>query len=156
MAMTDGIVFRAATRTDLEAIVDLLADDFLGETRESPGTPLHADYTDAFSAIEADPHQMLLVADKDGAIVGCLQITIIPGFALRGLRRGQIEGVRVATNERGSGIGHDMLQWAIEECRRRDCGLVQLTMDKSRSDARRFYESLGFVASHDGFKLKFG
>ena len=145
--------FRSARSNDLAAIVALLADDELGATREDASTPLDPRYTAAFAAVTADPNQLLLVADGGGGVVGCLQITFIPGLSRRGMWRGQIEGVRVARGERGSGVGGEMIQFAIEECRRRGCGIVQLTTDKARPDAHRFYAALGFVASHEGMKL---
>ena len=125
----------------------------LGSTREVAGAALDVRYADAFTAIDADPNQLLVVGEEAGAIVGCLQLTFIPGLSLMGMLRGQIESVRIASARRGGGIGHAMLEWAIAECRRRGCGLVQLTMNKSRGEALRFYESLGFVATHEGFKL---
>lgn len=134
-------------------IVRLLADDSLGQTRESPWEPLDDRYFRAFDAIEADPNQLLVVAQADDIIIGCLQITYIPGLSYTGMWRGQIEGVRVASDRRGSGLGQAMVRWAIEQCRTRGCGMVQLTADKSRHDAHRFYESLGFEARHEGFKL---
>jgi ribosomal protein S18 acetylase RimI-like enzyme len=145
--------FRRARQGDLAAIVALLADDSLGRSREDPSLPLDPRYTDAFSSIDADSNQLLAVADRDGEILGCLQLTFIPGLSRLGLWRGQIESVRVASGARGEGLGERMLQWAIGICRERGCGLMQLTTDKSRSDARRFYEKLGFEASHDGMKL---
>lgn len=144
---------RRASAADLEAIVALLADDALGSTRESPGPPLDPCYVEAFAAIARDPNQFLAVAEDDGEIVGCLQLSFIPGLSRRGLWRGQIESVRVASARRGGGLGRVLFEWAIAECRRRGCGLVQLTTDKARPDALRFYESLGFVASHEGMKL---
>jgi len=143
-------MMRRATADDLAAIVALLADDDLGKTREAPGHPC---YQAAFEAIKADPNQFLAVLDEGGEIAGCLQLTFIPGLSLMGLWRGQIESVRIAANRRGEGLGHVMLDWAIAECRRRGCGLVQLTMNKSRKNSHRFYESLGFEATHEGFKL---
>lgn len=142
-------VFRRAVAADVPAIVALLADDVLGATREKPGDPA---YDAAFAAIEADPNQLLAVAEQDGAIVGCLQLTFLPGLSHRGVWRGQIESVRVAGARRGSGIGRRFLGWAIEQCRARGCTMVQLTTSNSRTEAKRFYESLGFVASHQGMK----
>ena len=142
---------RRASAQDVPAIVDLLADDDLGKTREAPGDPC---YAEAFAAIEADPNQFLAVVDDGGEVVGCLQLSFIPGLSLKGMWRGQIESVRIAASRRGGGLGHVMINWAIEECRRRGCGLVQLAMNKSRSDTLRFYQSLGFEATHEGFKLK--
>ena len=141
---------RRATAEDVPAIVALLADDDLGKTREVPGDPC---YAEAFAAIAADTNQFLAVVDDDGEIAGCLQLSFIPGLSLKGMWRGQIESVRIAASRRGQGLGHVMIDWAIGECRRRGCGLVQLTMNKTRKDSHRFYESLGFVATHEGFKL---
>jgi len=141
---------RRATAEDVPAIVALLADDDLGKTREAPGDPC---YAEAFAAIAADPNQFLAVVDDGGEVAGCLQLSFIPGLSLKGLWRGQIESVRIAASRRGQGLGHVMINWAIAECRRRGCGLVQLTMHKSRSDTHRFYQSLGFEATHEGFKL---
>jgi ribosomal protein S18 acetylase RimI-like enzyme len=144
---------RRARREDLAAIVAMLADDVLGQTREDAGPPLNPAYAEAFAAIARDPNQLMAVLEDEGEVVGYLQLTFIPGLSLKGMLRGQIESVRIASSRRGRGFGHIMLQWAIEECRRRGCGLVQLAMNKSREDTLRFYKSLGFVASHDGFKL---
>ena len=141
--------FRRATAADLPAIVALLADDVLGAARERPGDPA---YDAAMAAIAADANQLLAVADLGGRIVGCMQISFIPGISHRGAWRGQIESVRIGADQRGSGLGRRMMDWAMEQCRARGCRLVQLTTDKSRADARRFYESLGFVASHEGMK----
>lgn len=143
-------VFRRATAADIEAIVVLLADDVLGAAREKPGDPA---YAAAFAAVEADPNQLLAVVERDGRVVGCLQLTFMPGLSHRGAWRGQIESVRIAASERGGGLGRRVFGWAIGECRARGCRMIQLTTDKSRTDARRFYESLGFVASHEGMKL---
>jgi ribosomal protein S18 acetylase RimI-like enzyme len=143
-------MFRRATEDDLPAIVALLADDVLGAAREAPGDPA---YAAAFAAIAADPNQLLAVAEQDGRILGCLQLTFLPGLSHRGAWRGQVESVRVAADQRGTGLGRRFLEWAVAQCRARGCAMVQLTTDKSRADARRFYESLGFAASHDGMKL---
>lgn len=150
--VTDRMI-RKAVRADLPAIVALLADDPLGAAREDTGPPLDPRYAEAFAAIERDPNQLLAVVDDGGTVIGCLQITFIPGLSRRGMLRGQIESVRVAAARRKSGLGRLMFDWAIAECRRRGCGLVQLTTDKSRADAQRFYQSLGFTASHEGMKL---
>jgi len=145
--------FRRAAAADIEDIVALLADDELGRRREDPDPPLNPRYIDAFAAIDADRNQCLAVVEEGGEIVGCLQLTFIPGLSRLGAWRGQIESVRIASSRRGGGLGRRMFEWAIEECRKRRCEIVQLTTDKSRADARRFYESLGFVASHEGMKL---
>ena len=145
--------FRRARRDDLGHLVAMLADDALGQAREDTSRPLNARYVAAFDAIDQDPNQFLAVVENETEIVGCLQLTFIPGLSRLGLWRGQIESVRIAASQRGSGLGRAMFEWAISECRARGCGLVQLTSDKSRAGALRFYESLGFKASHEGFKL---
>ncbi|NQV99160.1 MAG: GNAT family N-acetyltransferase [Rhodospirillales bacterium] len=146
--------FRAARKTDLSAIVRLLADDDLGQSRENPTLPLAGAYLDAFQAIADDANQILAVAtNPENAVIGTIQITLIPGISRRGAWRGQIEAVRVARDYRGSGLGQSMLEWAITQCRLKGCSLIQLTTDKSRPDAHRFYEKLGFEASHLGYKL---
>jgi GNAT superfamily N-acetyltransferase len=142
---------RRATREDVEPIVRLLIDDQLGASRDS--TEDLGPYLKAFEGIDADPNQLLMVAVLDGAVVGTFQLTFIPGLSRKGSLRGQIEGVRVHSGQRGSGLGGTLMAWAIDESRRRGCALVQLTSDMSRVDAHRFYERLGFVASHQGFKL---
>jgi ribosomal protein S18 acetylase RimI-like enzyme len=149
--MTD-VVIRRATRADLPGIIAMIADDQLGATRESVDdlTP----YETAFEAIDADPNQLLVVADRNGEPIGTLQLTIIPGLSRRGSSRGLVEAVRVAASARGIGLGTTLMEWAIEESRNRGCALVQLTSDKSRTDAHRFYDRLGFENSHEGFKLK--
>jgi len=148
-----GPAFRRAAAADLPAIVALLADDVLGAGREDPSDPPNPAYVAAFAAIEADPNQLLAVAEDGARVVGCLQLSFIPGLSRLGLWRGQIESVRIAASHRGAGLGRRMFEWAIGQCRARGCGLVQLTTDKARPEARRFYESLGFVASHEGMKL---
>jgi GNAT superfamily N-acetyltransferase len=147
------VAFRRATSDDLRTIVALLADDPIGRRRESPGTQLDTCYREAFAAIDRDPNQLLAVAERSGRVIGVLQLSFIPGLTRRGMWRGQIEGVRIASAERGSGIGRVMLEWAMGECRKRGCGLVQLTSDKHRSGAHSFYEALGFEATHQGYKL---
>lgn len=149
----EAVRFRRALITDLPAIIELLADDDLGRQREHVGPPPSPSYEIAFNAIEKDSKQLLAVAERSNEVVGCLQLTFIPGLSRIGRWRGQIESVRVASKLRGSGLGKELIEWAIEECRKRGCGLVQLTTDKSRPDALRFYQSLGFTASHEGMKL---
>ena len=148
-----SIVFRSARLSDIEAIVALLADDELGRQREAMGSPLDERYVAAFHAIEADANQHLVVVADGDEVIGTLQLSFIPGIAHKGAWRGQIEAVRIASNRRDSGLGQRMLEWAIAECRSRNCRFVQLTTDKSRADAHRFYERLGFVGSHEGYKL---
>lgn len=147
------ITFRTALLTDLPAIVALLADDELGTHRETTGSTLDERYVAAFRAIEADPNQRLVVAVDGELVVGTLQLSFIPGIARTGAWRGQIEAVRIAAPLRDSGVGRQMFEWALSECRSRGCRMVQLTTDKGRPDAHRFYEKLGFVASHEGYKL---
>lgn len=153
------LAFRTATRTDLPAILAMLADDQLGATREvwgaagSGATTVDPAYAAAFDQIDADPRNSLIVADRAGEVVGTMQLTYIPGLSRRGGERLQIEAVRVRTDQRGRGLGREMIQWAIDQARARGCRLVQLTTDKRRADAHRFYASLGFTASHEGMKL---
>lgn len=149
-----SVTFRPATADDLPAIVALLAADPLGATREAAGEGVAACYRDAFAAMAADPNQLLAVADDEGAVVGTLQLTFIPGLSRGGAWRGQIEAVRIAAGRRGSGLGGAFMAWAIDRCRARRCALVQLTSDRTRGDAHRFYARLGFEASHVGYKLR--
>jgi GNAT superfamily N-acetyltransferase len=150
---------RAALAADLPAIVGLLADDSLGAGRENRKDM--EPYGRAFAAIDADPHQLLVVGEhvpagmEDGPVAATFQLSFLPGISRQGSWRSQIEGVRVAASLRGQGIGKVMVQWAIDESRRRGCSVMQLTTHKSRTDARRFYEQLGFDASHEGMKLTF-
>lgn len=146
--------FRAAKIEDLPAIVAMLADDILGKDREDSSTPPNPRYVSALQAIMADPNQIQVVAELDGELVGTMQLSFIPGIARMGAWRAQIEGVRTSAGHRGAGIGQKMFEWAIEESRQRGCSLVQLTTDKDRPDAHRFYDKLGFVATHLGYKLK--
>jgi GNAT superfamily N-acetyltransferase len=143
-------MIRTATAEDVPAIVALLMDDPLGAKREIPGDPR---YAAAFAAISADPNQILAVADADGEIVGTLQITFTPGLSRVGATRATVEGVRVRSDQRGNGLGQQLMEWAIKEATTRDAAMVQLTTDVTRTDAHRFYERLGFVASHVGMKL---
>ncbi len=152
-----GPAFRRAGRQDVPAIVRLLADDQLGRTREVTGAgpeDLPASYWEAFEAIDADPRNLLVVAELQGQVVGTLQLTFIPSLTLVGGERAQIEAVRVDGHYRGQGLGGAMLRWAIEQARARGCRLVQLTTDKRRPDALRLYRSLGFQATHEGLKLR--
>ena len=149
-----SVVLRRAAAADVPTIVSLLAADQLGATRDGVTTPDDlASYQRAFRDIDGDPAHILLVAQSGPDVVGTLQLSFIPGLARRGALRAQIEAVRVADAWRGRGLGAAMMAWAIAEARRRDCALVQLTSDKSRISAHRFYERLGFVASHEGMKL---
>lgn len=148
-----SISIRAARSSDLPAIIALLADDRLGKLRDDASLPLRPEYSAAFQAIEADPNHLLIVAVSEAHVIGTLQLCFLPGLARRGAWRGQIEAVRIAADRRNAGLGRQMLDWAIAQCRLRGCAVVQLTTDKSRVDAHRFYERLGFKASHEGYKL---
>lgn len=151
--MSADPVFRPALRVDLPDIVRLLADDPLGSSREEYASPLPASYYAAFEAIDNDPNNELVVVAVDDKVVGVLQLTYIPYITYRGSWRALIEGVRIDSSMRSTGIGRRLFSWAIERAASRGCHLVQLTSDKARPDAIRFYESLGFVASHEGLKL---
>ena len=146
------VLARPALIDDLPTIIGLLADDVLGQGRENMGPPLHSDYLDAFEAINNDPNQIFVVFEVEGVIIGCLQLSFIPGLSRQGAWRGQIESVRVSSETRGVGLGQEMIKWAIDSCRERGCRIIQLTSDKTRQDAAEFYRALGFVASHEGFK----
>lgn len=150
------LAFRLARRHDLPALLALLADDVIGSGREPPGPDALQDYLAAFDAIDADPNNELLVAEVDGNPVGMLQLTYIPGLSRGGSWRALVEAVRVSGRLRGQGVGTRLMQHAIARARDRGCRLVQLTTDKQRQDAQRFYLRLGFVASHEGMKLALG
>jgi len=149
-----SITFRKVEASDLPAIINLLSDDELGQSREDTSLPIAEAYLDAFKAINADPNQFLAVAVLGGDISATLQLTFIPGLARKGAWRGQIEAVRVAKQHRSSGLGQQFFNWAIAKCKDKGCHLVQLTTDKTRIDAHRFYDRLGFSATHEGYKLK--
>jgi GNAT superfamily N-acetyltransferase len=151
---SSSVVLRRAAAQDVPAIVNLLATDQLGATRDGVRTPEDlARYQRAFRAIDEDPAHILVVAESDGDVVATMQVSFIPGLARRGALRAQLEAVRVADACRGRGLGAAMMAWAIAKAQQRGCALVQLTSDKSRTSAHRFYERLGFVASHEGMKL---
>ena len=147
------VTFRRATEADLPAIVAMLADDALGATREDTREPLAEGYRRAFAAIDADPNQMLVVGELDGRVIATTQISFLPGLSHKGAWRGQIEAVRVDSSLRGRKIGEAMMEFALAQFRARGCRQAQLTTDKTRGDAHRFYERLGFKASHEGMKL---
>ena len=144
---------RLATRTEVPVIVRMLAEDELGAQRERYETPLPQAYYTAFEVIKADPNQELIVAELDGEVVGTLQLTTLSSLSYQGRMRAQVESVRVLQELRGQGIGARMMEWAIERARQRGCNLMQLTSHKSRADAHRFYERLGFTKSHIGMKI---
>ncbi|MER7486677.1 GNAT family N-acetyltransferase [Streptomyces sp. NPDC126497] len=147
----EDLEIRTAVADDVPAIVGMLADDPLGAQRESPDDL--SPYLAALERLAADPNQHLVVAVRDGRVVGTLQLTVVPGLSRRGATRSIIEAVRVHADERGSGLGSRLVEWAIDASRREGCRLVQLTSDRTRTDAHRFYQRLGFTASHIGFKL---
>jgi len=155
MAENDlALLYRDAVETDLPALVAMLAEDALGASREDLSSPLNPRYLEAFRQIDADANNALTVVEEDGELVGMLQLTFIPYLTHTGSRRCLIEGVRIHRDHRGRGLGSEFIRWAIECARARGCNIVQLTSDKQRPDALRFYQSLGFSASHEGFKLR--
>ena len=148
----NALTIRPATPEDLPAILAMLAQDTIPDDRETH--PAALCYRAAFDAIEADPNQLLIAAELDGRVVGTLQLSFIPGLSFRGAWRGQIEAVRIASHLRGRRYGEQLIAWAVDRCRARDCFLVQLTSSNPRTDAHRFYERLCWAKSHTGFKLK--
>lgn len=149
----NDLVIRRAIRADIPAIAALLADDFIGHARE--GAPLE-DYEAAFDAVDADPSELLAVAEVEGEVVGTMQISFIPGLSRGGRWRGHVEAVRVASERRGQKIGEAMMAWAEARCRERGCVVCELTSDKRRDGAHRFYDRLGFEATHLGYKKTLG
>lgn len=149
----EEIVFRQAMREDLSEIVRMLADDFLGSRRERYKNPLPESYVKAFEEIEADKNNELIIAEKDGEIVGTLQITFTPSISFQGGKRATVESVRVDGKYRGQGVGKELMLWAINRAREENCLMMQLTTNADRKDAHRFYENLGFKGSHLGMKL---
>ena len=150
---TADLTFRQAAAEDLPAVVRLLAEDPLGSGRETYGDSLPEAYVMAFEEIERDPNNELVVVELAGRVVGCLQLTFIANMTFTGGKRLQIEGVRIDQSLRGQGVGEAVFRWAIERGRISGCRLVQLTSNKARAHAIRFYEHLGFTASHEGMKL---
>ena len=148
--------FRQASKSDLTALVHMLGDDSLGSMREDLSTPMNPKYIEAFNHIESDPNNELIVATLNDDIVGMVQLTFIPYLTHTGSWRCLIEGVRIHSGYRGKGLGGKLFEWSIQRAKERNCRLVQLTSDKTRTEALKFYESLGFVASHEGFKLHLG
>lgn len=147
------LTYRDATVADLGFIVRLIVEDSVVATNDQPDRPDHPRYLAAFEAISRDPGQQLVVAELDGLPVGTLQLTYIPGINRLGETRCLVEAVHIAPGHRSKGLGSEMIGWAIQQARARGCGLVQLTSNKKRLDAHRFYERLGFKKSHEGFKL---
>ena len=152
--METVINFRVATKQDLDKVVEMLADDELGSTRERYEQPLPESYINAFRAITSDPNNELIVAYQGNKLIGVQQITYTPYITHQGGWRATIEGVRTSSSMRGKGVGTRLIKWAIHRAKKRGCHLVQLTTDKQRVDALRFYEHLGFKATHEGLKMK--
>ena len=149
------LTYRAATPADLPYLIHLVVEDSVISTNDDPADAMHPDYTAALAAIDASPNEELFVVELDGKPVGCFQLSYMPGVMRRGMWRGQIEMVHVEDSHQGQGLGTEMMRWAIERCRDRGCGMVQLTSNKKRLDAHRFYVRLGFHQSHEGFKYYF-
>jgi ribosomal protein S18 acetylase RimI-like enzyme len=150
-----SVSIRRARRDDVGAIVGMLADDALGRARERIEDPVPASYFEAFDRVDRDPNLELVVAEEEGAVVGCLQLCILPGLSSQGASRALIEDVRVAAHRRSRGIGEQLVQWAITEARAKNCKLVELLTHHTRVDAQRFYERLGFQRSHAGMMIRF-
>ncbi|SDN64811.1 GNAT family N-acetyltransferase [Alkalicoccus daliensis] len=151
--MGESLMFKLAEKKDLDGIIAMLADDELGNKRERYEHPLPSNYVKAFDAITADPNNELVIACYEDELLAVLQITYIPYLTYQGGWRATIEGVRTSAAARGKGTGTELIQWAIQRTKERGCHLVQLTTDKARPDALRFYEKLGFKATHQGLKL---
>ena len=147
------LIYRKAKESDIRELVKMLADDELGAAREDQSSTLNQRYKDAYHSISKDPNNELTVVESTGNIVGMLQLTFIPYLTHTGSWRCLIEGVRIASSHRGKGLGSKFIEWAINRAKERNCSIVQLTTDKQRPDALRFYESHGFKATHEGFKL---
>ncbi|WP_428681930.1 GNAT family N-acetyltransferase [Sphingopyxis sp.] len=145
------LILRDASVADLPAILAMLAEDTIPANREAD--PSDPRYLAAFEAIDSDPNQRLIAAECDGRVVGTMQLSFLPGLSFRGSWRGLIEAVRIVADLRGQKLGERMILWAVEQCRGRDCKLVQLSSSATRTDAHRFYARLGFVQSHVGMKL---
>ncbi len=150
---SQDILFRLAKRADLPFIVRMLADDDLGSQRECYADPLPQSYYSAFEKIESDPNHELIVAERDGEVIGTLHLIFLPSISYQGGLRSQVESVRVDKRFQSLGIGSQMMKWAIERARQRGAHIMQLTTHQTRLDAHRFYERLGFKGSHLGMKL---
>lgn len=148
-----GVLFRLATRDDLPYIVRMLADDALGSQREHYEDPLPEPYYSAFEQIYSDPNHELIIAERDGEVIGTLHLMFLPSVSFQGGLRAQVESVRVDKRFQSQGIGSEMMKWTIERARQRGAHIVQLTTHRTREDAHRFYERLGFKGSHLGMKL---
>ena len=149
----EGVLFRLATRDDLPSIVRMLADDDLGSQREQYADPLPESYYSAFEQIDSDPNHELIVAERDGEVIGTLHLIFLPSVSFQGKLRAQVESVRVDKLFQSQGIGSEMMKWTMERATQRGARIIQLTTHKTRIDAHRFYERLGFKGSHLGMKL---
>jgi len=146
------LTYRTADPDDLPFIIGLIVEDSVVVTEDRAEDAMDEDYRAALAAIDADPNEEMWIVERDGIAVGCFQLSFLPGLMRRGMWRGQIELVHVADGARNLGIGSQMMRWALDRCREKGCGMVQLTSNKKRADAHRFYERLGFARSHEGFK----
>jgi len=144
--------YRTADPDDLPFIIGLIVEDSVVVTEDRAEDAMDEDYRAALAAIDADPNEEMWIVERDGVSVGCFQLSFLPGLMRRGMWRGQIEVVHVSADARNLGIGSEMMRWALDRCREKGCGMVQLTSNKKRADAHRFYERLGFARSHEGFK----
>ena len=148
-----NIIFRQAIKEDLTELIKLLADDALGKSREDTSIPINKGYLNAFEKINNDPNNELIIVEENQKVIGMLQLTFIPYLTHIGSTRCLIEGVRIDKRYRGKGLGTQTFKWAIQYAKKKDCSIVQLTSNKQRKNAIKFYENLGFVATHEGFKL---
>lgn len=146
------LTYRTAGPADLPFIIGLIVEDSVVVTEDRAEDAMDEDYRAALAAIDADPNEEMWIVERDGIAVGCFQLSFLPGLMRRGMWRGQIEVVHVSADARNLGIGSEMMRWALARCREKGCGMVQLTSNKKRTDAHRFYERLGFARSHEGFK----
>ena len=146
------LTYRTAGPDDLPFIIGLIVEDSVVVTEDRAEDAMDEDYRAALAAIDADPNEEMWIVERDGVAVGCFQLSFLPGLMRRGMWRGQIEVVHVSADARNLGIGSEMMRWALARCREKGCGMVQLTSNKKRTDAHRFYERLGFARSHEGFK----
>lgn len=150
------MIFRKATENDVPHIVEMIADDELGKTREAFQIPLPKEYIEAFKKINSDDNQELIVVENEKSeIIGTLQLTFIQYLTYRGGVRAQIEAVRIRKDQRGFGLGKKMFEWAINRAKEKKAHVLQLTTDKKRPKAINFYEDLGFKSSHEGMKMHF-
>lgn len=150
------MIFRKATQNDVSTLVEMIADDELGKTRENFQIPLPSEYLKAFKRINSDENQeLIIVENEDAEVIGTLQLTFIQYLTYQGGIRAQIEAVRIRKDKRGLGIGKEMFKWAISRAQERNAHLLQLTTDKKRPEAIKFYEDLGFKLSHEGMKMHF-